>query len=152
MKDGGGFSCKIAPRWLSPLKLTWNVTAPQWHPILTLSDFHFDTKWGRRSPKMQLRWAFPKILAPENPNIWRRVPVTTIQKVLAGAIHSKKTLNLVVPGSNFVWALYHVSSTCHQLNRIKKRALTINSDNGLQSADSFENLPEWPNVKCIRRR
>ena len=32
------------------------------------------------------------------------------------------------------------------------RALTINSDNHLQSADYFVNLRQRPNIKCIRKR
>ena len=61
-------------------------------------------------------------LAPGNPTLWRRVPVATIQKLSAGATQSKNILNLVVSRSNFALKFYHLSSTCCQLNHIKKRA------------------------------
>ena len=96
------------------------------------------------------RWCLA--LAPGNPTLGRRVPVTTIHKS-AGATKSKKDINFSSITFQFCMSILScffdlLPVKCHQ----EARALTINSDNHLQSAACFENSPERPNVKCIRKR
>ena len=100
--------------------------------------------WG------SLPWGY--LFSPREPYALRRVPVTTIQKSFGWSDQVCKN-DIKFSSITFQFCISMLSwCNSSQLNCIKKRPLTINSNNFLKDAACFENLSGRPNVKCIRKR